>query len=124
MHATWSQFFKFAGGGAVGTVLHYLTLVALVETAEWPIVAGTAIGFVVGAVTNYLISRNFIFRTERSHATALPRFLVVASIGAALNTSMVVALNDVGLHYLFAQILSTCVVLLFNFAVNKLWTFS
>lgn len=123
MNTTKSQFLKFAAGGAVGTAFHYATLVVLVEWFDWPVIAGTAAGFVVGAATNYFISRAFVFQTERAHTFALPRFLAVATVGALLNTAIVGFLFGAGLHYLLSQIVATGAVLVLNFFANKHWTF-
>jgi putative flippase GtrA len=118
-----TQFVRFAAGGAVGTVVHYLTLVVLVEACSAPVTAATASGFAVGAITNYLIARHWVFRSDRSHTSALPRFATIALAGAVINTVLVGALNAIGLHYLLAQVVATGTVLVLNFLANRYWTF-
>ena len=117
------QFVKFAVGGGIGTACHYVTLIALVEVGALPVVWSTLAGFAVGAAVNYWIARSFIFRTDRSHVVALSRFLVVAALGATLNTLLVGWLYASGSHYLVAQVVATVVVFVWNFAANKLWSF-
>lgn len=119
-----AQFLKFAAGGAVGTACHYATLVLWVEVLGGPVVPGTLAGFCVGALVNYLIARRYVFASERPHATALPRFALVAATGAALNTVIVAWLNGAGLHYLVAQVAATGAVLVWNFFLNRAWTFT
>jgi putative flippase GtrA len=124
MHATHAQFLKFAAGGAIGTACHYATLVLWVEVLGGEVVAGTFAGFCVGALVNYLIAHRLVFQSARPHAAALPRFALVATVGAAINTGIVAALHGAGVHYLAAQVLATGAVLAWNFLVNRAWTFS
>jgi putative flippase GtrA len=124
VHATLTQFLKFAAGGAVGTALHYAVLVAWVEAAGGPVVPGTLAGFCVGAFANYLIARRFVFVTARPHGSAVPRFALVAAAGAVINTAIVALLYRAGAHYLAAQVAATGIVLAFNFLANRHWTFS
>jgi putative flippase GtrA len=124
MHAMLAQFLKFAAGGAVGTACHYATLVLWVEVLGGAVVPGAFVGFCIGALVNYLIARRFVFRSERPHAAALPRFALVAASGAAINTGIVALLNGAGVHYLAAQVVATVVVLGWNFVLNRSWTFT
>jgi putative flippase GtrA len=124
VHATLTQFLKFAAGGAVGTVVQFAVLVAWVEIAGGPVVAGTLAGFCAGALVNYVIARGYVFATARPHGSTLPRFALVATAGAVLNTAIVAMLFDAGAYYLAAQVVATCIVLAFNFLANRHWTFS
>jgi putative flippase GtrA len=119
-----TQFLKFAAAGAIGTACQYLTLVLWVEAARGPVVPGSLAGFCVGALVNYFLARRYVFASSRPHAAALPRFGLVAGIGAALNTGIVAALFHTGLHYLLAQVTATAVVLAWNYTANRIWTFS
>ena len=124
MRATTIQFVKFAAGGAVGTACHYATLIVWVEALGWPVTPGALAGYCVGALVNYGIARRFVFASRRPHVAALPRFALTAALGAAINTSIVGLLFQAGLHYLVAQVLATAAVLLWNFVVNRNWTFT
>jgi putative flippase GtrA len=124
MHATLGQFLKFAAGGAVGTACHYATLVLWVESLGGPVVPGALAGFCVGALVNYLLARRFVFASDRPHGSALPRFALVAAVGAAINTGIVALLYGAGAHYLVAQVAATGAVLAVNFLANRHWTFA
>lgn len=118
-----AQFIRFSASGAVGTALHYLALVFLVDALGLAVATATLGGFIVGAGTNYILARRFVFATARSHVLALPRFLSVAATGAVLNTFIVLHIYNAGVHYLLAQVAATVVVLAWNFAANRMWTF-
>lgn len=124
MSPLWRQFAGFGLFGAVGTGVHYALLLALVQTGLSPALPASVAGSLAGALCNYLLSRRFVFRSRRAHRQALPRFLAVAGIGFGGNAlAMAIGLR-LGLHYLLAQILATALVLIWNFAANKRWTFS
>jgi putative flippase GtrA len=124
LHLVVTQFFKFACVGVCGTAAAYSALIALVEVFKVPVIAATTVGFVVGAIVNYILNRRFTFVSEANHAVALPKFLTVAAFGAAINAFMVGWLVEHGgVHYLIAQICATATVLVWNFVANTLWTF-
>ena len=58
------------------------------------------------------------------HSVGLPRFLLVAAVGFVLNAALMAWMTaSLGIHYLVAQVLATLLVLLWNFAANRHWTF-
>lgn len=115
---------RFAAVGALGTLAHYALLLALVEGRVAPPVAASVAGFVLGALVNYTMSRRFVFRSERAHVEALPRFFAVAGVGAAGNALLMAVLAGwLGLHYLLAQVVTTGLLVLWHYAGNALWTF-
>ena len=80
-----ARFLRFAAVGAVGTLAHYALLLALVEGADAPPLAGAIAGFMLGALVNYALARRLVFASTRSHAQALPRFFAVALAASVLS---------------------------------------
>lgn len=117
------QFLRFAAAGALGTACHYLVLLALSAGAGVAPGPAAAYGALVGAVVNYWLNRNLIFRSERRHAEALPRFAAMALFGALLNGLIVGALARLGLHFMAAQVCATLLVLVLNYVMSKKWIF-
>ena len=118
------QFVKFAGVGAIGTAAHYATLVLLVQT-QWagPVIASSA-GAVVGAVVNYLLNYHYTFASNRRHREAFWRFFTIAAVGFLLNGLLMALLTQqLALFYLLAQVITTLLVLVWNFLGNRVWTF-
>ncbi len=122
---TLQQFFIYAGIGAIGTVGHYATLILLVQAIHTDPVFATTIGFVIGALINYVLNYRITFNSNKRHREALTKFLAVASLGAVINAAIMTAgLNMVDAHYLIIQVIATCIVLILNFITNKYWTFA
>ena len=122
---TLGQFLMFAGVGAIGTIGHYTVLIVLVQFwAVDPVIAST-LGFVVGAIINYILNYHFTFQSDKQHSEALTKFFIVAIVGAGINSFiMYIGIENTNINYLLVQIFATGVVLLWNFVVNKLWTFA
>jgi putative flippase GtrA len=119
------QLIRFAIVGAIATAIHYAILIALVQGALAGPVAASSFGFAVGALASYTLNRNFTFRSSRAHLDAVPKFAIVALLGLSVNASLIWLLHAaVGLHYLLAQVLATGGTLLWNFTLNRIWTFS
>ena len=118
------QFLSFAAVGAVGTAAHYATLIAGVTLGLGPVIA-SALGCTVGAAVNYVLNYHVTFRSSLAHTQSAPRFAAIAAASLLLNTLlMAVGVDQLGLHYLVAQILATGIVLCSNFALSRFWAFS
>lgn len=114
--------FLFAMAGGVATGTHYAILITLVHLGEAPVTA-TSLGALSGSLINYGLNRRYAFRSRRAHLEALPRYLVTAGAGWALNGMVVGMIAGQRVHYLVAQSAATGLVFLWNFFVNRWWTF-
>lgn len=124
MIALLRQFVKFTGVGFVSAIGHYGLLIALVQLAAVPAVPASAAGALLGAVINYSLNYRYTFRSTRQHRETVLRFAAIAAIGLALNTLfMWVGVVLIGAHYLLSQVVTTVLVLIWNFAGNRYWTF-
>ena len=117
------QILRFAIVGAAGTALHYVVLVLLVTGLDRDPAVGAVLGATCGAAFNYWLNHRFTFRSDRSHAQAVPRFISMAAAGIVLNGMIVKALTLAGVHYLLSQAIATPIILVLNFFLSKLWIF-
>ncbi len=118
------QLFRFLIVGGIATAVHYALLMALVYAGVAPVPASSA-GFVLGAIVNYMLNRHFTFASARRHREAVPRFAATALAGLAINGTLMWLFTAAGVpHYLIAQVGATIGTLVWNFIVNRLWTFS
>jgi hypothetical protein len=120
------QFFWYIVAGGLATAVHYAVLIALVESSSLTAAPAAAIGAVSGAAVAYLLNRRKTFAgSSAGHTHALPRFMAIALLGAILNGALVwLGVQQLGWHYLFAQMLATLLVLGLTFRLNRLWTFA
>lgn len=118
------QFARFSGVGVMGAVAHYSVLIGAVEVAGLSPVAGAMMGAVAGATVIYVLTRLYVFRTRRSHLSAIARFLATAAGSAALNGGLMALLVTVlALPYLPAQLAVTALLSIGNFLASRHWTF-
>jgi putative flippase GtrA len=130
MHASHENstvaFIRYALTGGVATAVQYAVLLTLVEWLGVPAPWAAGLGALCGAALGYLGNRHFTFQgSAASHGQAVPRFLLVALAGAALNGLIVwLGTQALGWHYLAAQVLATLVVLGLGYRLNRSWTFA
>jgi putative flippase GtrA len=118
------RFVRFTSLGAIGTVAHYAVLVGVVELAGLDAAVASGIGFFLGAVINYSLSRAFVFDTDRSHGVVFSKFLLVALGGLLITViAMHLLVEILGLNYLISQILITGGLVLWHYVMNRIWSF-
>jgi len=120
------QFGVFAVVGGVSTACHFATLWTLHQPLGVNLIVATTAGYLVGAVVNYLLNRKVTFSTSRTtHDVAVPRFATVVLAGMALNAGIMALLARVApeINFLLRQCAATGIVLVFNFVLNRHWTF-
>ena len=118
------QFFKFLLVGGTCTALQYLVLWLLVHFAQFDATLASSIGYVLSACLNFHLNHRITFGSGAPYGKAAASFALVAGIGLTLNAALMKALTDgLGLHYLLAQVLTTGIVLCWNFGANKWWTY-
>lgn len=115
-----AQFVQFAAVGAVGTVVHFEVLISFMEISIAGPVASSAVGALCGAVTNYYLNYLLTFRSDAPHERALPNFVLVVASAFVINVALMSVLaRGLNFHYLAAQVLTTGIVLLWTFSVNR-----
>lgn len=118
------QFVRFAAIGLLGTGAHYLILALLVQAGGPPTLA-TGIGALAGALLNYRLNYRYTFCSRQAHRCTAPRFLAIAGVGWLLNGGLFHGLHQgAGWSLWLAQLASTALVLAWNFAGNRFWTFA
>jgi len=118
------QFVCYAAVGVTGTIAHYAVIIGLVQFLHAYAVAASAVGFVVGALVNYIANYHITFESKKRHEEAIVKFFSVAIVGLVLNTIvMISATSLLHMHYLIAQLIATGLVLGWNFTGNRWWTF-
>lgn len=108
----------------IGTSVHYLLLILLVQlTAIDPVVA-SSLGALLGALVNYHLNYHYTFQSRKRHREALTRFMIVAVIAFMLNALLMYAFVSVlQWHYLLAQFITTLLLFLWTFVANLMWSF-
>jgi len=119
------QFTTFAGVGVIATAVHYAILFALVEGFGSGPVAASSVGAFFGGVTSYFLNKSLTFQSDAPHQKAAPKFFVVASLAFAANLILMALFTlQLDLYYPIAQIITTGLVIIITFGLNKYWSFA
>lgn len=124
------QFSTFFLVGLSSTTLQYVVLLGLKELASWPVVPASLAGYIAGGVLNYILNRRHTFGSDRPHAEAGWRFAAVVTVGFFLTWAFMQlfvllwnAPTPPPEAYVPAQIVTSALVMVWNFVAHRLWTF-
>lgn len=121
------QFVKFSLVGTLNTGVDFGVYLALTRGLDfWSrhLVSASVISFGVAAVSSFLLNNFWTFRRDAAGWSArLPKFLLVASGGAGLNALTLGLLVGLGVWDILAKAVATVLVLIWNFTLQKKWTF-
>lgn len=120
------RFVKYAVVGALGTLLHFGTLIFLVEATGLPAVTSSAIGFLLVVVVSYYLNRHWTFSSAANTSAlgSFAKYVAVSTSGLVLNTAIMYAIVDLlEWPYLLGQAAVTVVVPVSNYFFNRTWTF-
>jgi len=119
------QFTAFIGVGAIATAAHYAILLLLVEGFDVGPVIASSVGAFFGAVVSYILNRDMTFQSDLPHKTAAPKFFVVAGLAFTANLLLMAFFTlQVGLSYPIAQVITTGLIIIITFGLNKYWSFA
>jgi putative flippase GtrA len=118
------QFSSFVVVGLIATAAHYSVLISLKELAHWSVIPATLSGFCLGGVVSYVLNRRHTFASDRAHVEAGWRFFTVSAAGFFLTWGLMrLFVVAWGAPYLPAQMVTTGLVMVWNFGANRHWTF-
>ena len=119
-----NQFARYFLVGCAALGLHLIVLGGLVELVGLNATLSSGIGFVVACCLNYWLQRCWVFRAHTSHAAAIGRYVMVTSATLVLNVGVFWVLHNVLLWwYPLAQVVTTGMIFVLNFLVNRCFTF-
>jgi len=119
------QFSSFVVVGFIATGMHFTVLIVLVQFAGIAAVPAALAGYAAGGLVSYSLNRKHVFRSNAPHHAAGTRFALVVAAGFGLTyLFMSLFVNYAKIPYLIAQVGTTGIVLFWNFAAHKMWTFS
>lgn len=118
------QFFRYVFAGGAATLVDWGALWLLHSCLKVPLYISVAAAFLLGLVTNYLLSVLFVFTgtpTDKKRGQEFLVHLVTGLIGLALTEGIVYLMDLIpGLHYMIAKIVATAVVFFWNYGSKKI----
>ncbi len=135
------RFAKFATVGAAGAFTHFTIVNILVQLVGLSEQTANPFGFVAAVLQNFLLNRRWTFpeSRQRNAGRQLAQFTIISLIGLVVNQLVFTTVHNYlepywlnwtgqerlghALSYNFALAVAIGVVLFWNFAANRLWTY-
>jgi len=120
------QLIRYTFVGGLAFLIDFGALYILTEFAHFHYLLSAGIAFILGLLTNYLLSIRWVFATRiiRDKKLEFIIFAVIGLIGLGLNELFLWIFTDLlEIHYLVSKILTTMLVYLWNFFARKLILF-
>lgn len=135
------RFAKFAIVGAAGSVTDFTVLNVLVQLFGFKPVWANTFSFAAAVIQNFMLNRRWTFpeSKQRQAGRQLVQFALVSIIGLGINTLILATVDHLLINfwihlvghehlgftisYNFAKLVAIGVVLFWNFAGNRLWTY-
>ncbi len=119
------QFIKYCAGGGLAFVTDAGLLFIFTEYGHlWYLISAT-FSFLIAAVVNYSFQYFVTFKDNRGQIKKqFTLFVIIAAVGLAINNSLLyIQVEWFGLWYMLAKVIAAVIVLIWNFMMNKYYTF-
>lgn len=124
--STFIQLFRYGFVGGLAFLVDYGTLVLLTEFAGMHYLLAATISFILGLITNYLLSITWVFNQHKlnNRWVEFLLFAFIGVVGLGLNDAiMFLCTERCGIHYMLSKIIATAIVFFWNFLARKLILF-
>ena len=124
--STFIQLFRYGFVGGLAFLVDYGTLVLLTEFAGMHYLLAATISFILGLITNYLLSITWVFNQHKlnNRWVEFLLFAFIGVVGLGLNDAiMFLCTERCGIHYTLSKIIATAIVFFWNFLARKLILF-
>ena len=119
------RFIKFGMVGVINTLVNWIIFFILNALDMYYILANI-IAYILGTVNSYLWNTLWVFKYKDKASTETTiKFIILNLIGLGLNTGILYVLVDLcNLNKFIGLVITTAIVMIINYIVNKLWVFS
>ena len=122
------QLFRYLFVGGLAFIVDYGLLYVLTEYAGMHYIVSATLSFIAGLTVNYLISTHWIFKSGtvvKNRAGEFVIFALIGVVGLVLNNILLYFFTDIcGIHYMISKLITTALVMLWNFFGRKLILFN
>lgn len=120
------KFLKFGIVGATGMIVDFGLTYLFKEIIKIQKYVANAIGFTAAAISNYFLNRIWTFHsTDPAVTIQFFKFFLVSLIGLGINTMILyILVNKYKKNFYFSKLIAIAVVMLWNFTINFLITFT
>lgn len=117
------QFLRYIFVGGFAAVVNIGALYILKDIFNLYYLIANAIGFILGLITNYILSKSLVFTKEKMNNSIIEFtiYAIIGIIGLILDSLfMWVFTSKIGIYYMISKIVSTGLVFIWNFGARKI----
>ena len=123
LQAVHGELIRYATMGGFASLVHFVTVVSLVQFMHLHPVEANTIGYAVGFLVSFAGHNNWTFAGHNCTITySLPRFIIIAGINFVLNQTLFYVLHT-KMAYPIALIITLLAAGLVSFLLTKIWAF-
>ena len=117
------QIIKFGIVGASAFLIDYSILYILTEVFGIYYLYSSVISFSVSVIFNYILSIKWVFDVSKKQTIKeFSTFIILSIIGLIINQLiMYIMVEKVSIWYMFSKIVSTIIVMVYNFITRKIF---
>lgn len=118
-----NQILKFGLVGGMAFVIDYVLLYVCTEFLHIHYLISSIISFTVSVIFNYILSIKWVFDVKKKQDVKdFVIFIILSIIGLEINSLiMYVMVEKFGVYYMLSKIVSTAVVMVYNFITRKIF---
>ncbi|WP_236951015.1 MULTISPECIES: GtrA family protein [Methanobacterium] len=116
------QLFRYIFTGGAAFIIDFSSLFILTDFFGIYYLASAAIAFVLGLITNYMLSINWVFnrRTMSNRKLEFGVFALIGIVGILLNELFIWFFTEnLQIYYLLSKIMAAVIILFWNFFARK-----
>lgn len=115
------QFLRYIFVGGIAAVVNIGALYIFTDIFHLYYLISNIFGFVLGLITNYLLSKVLVFAKEQKFNKVIEFtiYAIIGVIGLGLDTFFLWLFTSFGIYYLLSKIISTALVFIWNFGARK-----
>ena len=118
-----NQILKFGLVGGTAFVIDYVLLYFCTEFLHIHYLISSIISFTVSVIFNYILSIKWVFDVKKKQDVKdFVIFIILSVIGLGINSLiMYVMVEKFGVYYMLSKIVSTALVMVYNFITRKIF---
>jgi dolichyl-phosphate beta-glucosyltransferase len=119
-------FIRYVTVGVTGTALDVGSLYVFVDLLHIPVLVAAAMSFIIAVVNNFILNTIWTFRNKKRNVRKqFMKFFIVSVVGLVLTEiGMAVFVYLLDIWYIASKLITSVIVLTWNFLANKNWTFT
>ncbi|WHH60319.1 GtrA family protein [Petroclostridium sp. X23] len=126
LHTLFFEFMRYCAVGGIAFICDYSILYVLTEFIGVYYLISTFAGFTVGILINYILSQKWVFKNVKIHGfRPFFTFLIIGIVGLGITEiCMWLGVEAANMNYMVIKVLTTAIVLLWNYTARKTLIFS